>query len=59
MYLVFKRRGSRFELLPESPLFAKLDDAIQWASDFFREHVALFEHGLEAIEVRRVDIASA
>ena len=55
MYRVFKRRGSQLELLPQSPVFTELEVAIAWASDFFKNHPTLFQHGLEAIEVRRVE----
>jgi hypothetical protein len=53
MYQVFKRRGSRVELLPQSPIFSKLEAAIAWASEFFKANPTQFQYGLEAIEVRR------
>jgi hypothetical protein len=54
MYQVFKRRGNHVELLPESPIFKTLEDAITWASEFFKANASRFQHGLEAIEVKRV-----
>jgi hypothetical protein len=54
MYQAFKRRGNHVELLPESPIFKTLEDAITWASEFFKANASRFQHGLEAIEVKRV-----
>jgi hypothetical protein len=57
MYEVVTRKGDYSERLPEAPFFEERTHAEQWARDFLKRHPQRFAKGVEAIEVRWVEVA--
>lgn len=52
-FIIMKRRGAHVEPLPDAPIFDDLIEAEIWAATYLEGDPALFDMGLDSIEVHR------
>ena len=52
-FIIMKRRGAHVEPLPDAPIFDDLVEAEIWAATYLEGDPALFDKGLDSIEVHR------
>ncbi|MFC2248676.1 hypothetical protein ACETRX_03540 [Labrys portucalensis] len=50
-FIIMKRRGAHVEPLPEAPIFDDLVEAEIWATTYLEGDPALFDKGMDSIEV--------